>query len=105
LPAAAVAAIPRGEGRVIHHETGPLAIYRHPLGQLIALSATCTHLGCLVAWNGAEQTWDCPCHGSRFGADGSVRNGPAVEPLERRDLAEEPSEEHAPSGPLVPATG
>ncbi|HUQ38886.1 MAG TPA: FAD-dependent oxidoreductase [Acidimicrobiales bacterium] len=59
-----------------------VAAYRDDEGALQCVSATCTHLGCLVAWNTAERTWDCPCHGSRFGCDGRVINGPAVDDLE-----------------------
>jgi Rieske Fe-S protein len=60
-------------------------VYRDEDGQLHAVSARCTHLGCLVAFNAAERTWECPCHGSRFDVDGKVLQGPAVRPLDPRD--------------------
>ena len=70
-----------GEGRVIGDGLGQTAVHRDDEGRLHAVSARCTHLGCIVRWNAAERTWDCPCHGSRFEATGAVANGPAVDPL------------------------
>ena len=57
------------------------AEYRDDSGKLTKLSAICPHLGCIVEWNSAEKTWDCPCHGSRYAADGHVVNGPAKDGL------------------------
>lgn len=74
-------AIPAGQGAVIRDGLGKQAVYRDRFGHLHALSAACTHLGCEVAWNPAENSWDCPCHGSRFGIDGEVIRGPATMPL------------------------
>ena len=55
-------------------------------GQRCAVSGVCPHLGGTLAWNPAEQSWDCPLHGSRFDREGHVRQGPAVEDLEPRDV-------------------
>ena len=52
-----------------------------PTARVHSLSAICTHLGCTVEFNAAETTWDCPCHGSRFAADGTVIHGPATASL------------------------
>jgi glycine/D-amino acid oxidase-like deaminating enzyme/nitrite reductase/ring-hydroxylating ferredoxin subunit len=78
-------AVGRGEGKIVERDGEKLAVYRHPNGTLTIRSATCTHMGCIVAWNSAEQTWDCPCHGSRFALDGQVISGPAETPLSRAD--------------------
>jgi glycine/D-amino acid oxidase-like deaminating enzyme/nitrite reductase/ring-hydroxylating ferredoxin subunit len=69
-------------GRIVRSGLGLAAVYRDADGGLHAHSARCTHLGCIVRWNSAERSWDCPCHGSRFNAtSGEVIQGPAVRPL------------------------
>lgn len=77
-----------GEGAVFSISGQDVAVSRDDVGALHAVSAACTHMGCVVAWNDAESSWDCPCHGSRFGPDGAVLHGPALTPLERVDLAD-----------------
>ena len=59
----------RGEGEVLVVDGERIAVARDDAGVVRAVSAVCTHMGCLVRWNGAERSWDCPCHGSRFGFD------------------------------------
>jgi glycine/D-amino acid oxidase-like deaminating enzyme/nitrite reductase/ring-hydroxylating ferredoxin subunit len=73
--------VPRGSGKVLDLNGQPVAVYRDERGMTTKKSATCTHMGCLVDWNAAERTWDCPCHGSRFKPDGAVVAGPAEDPL------------------------
>jgi glycine/D-amino acid oxidase-like deaminating enzyme/nitrite reductase/ring-hydroxylating ferredoxin subunit len=70
--------IPAGEGRIVRMGTHKVAAYRDEKGLLHLRDATCTHLKCIVDWNTAEKSWDCPCHGSRFDAEGRVLNGPAL---------------------------
>ena len=74
-------AVPRGTGKVLKLNGNRVAAYRHPNGSMSVRSATCTHMGCIVQWNAAERTWDCPCHGSRFTPAGGVLSGPAETPL------------------------
>ncbi|MDQ3757887.1 MAG: FAD-dependent oxidoreductase [Actinomycetota bacterium] len=70
-----------GQGAIAELDGKTVAAYRDLDGTLHAVSPTCTHLGCRVAFNTAERSWDCPCHGSRFDVDGRVIEGPAVEDL------------------------
>lgn len=70
-----------GMGGVIVRGEEKIAAWRDTEGALQSVSATCTHKGCTVTWNTADHTWDCPCHGSIFAADGSVIHGPARKPL------------------------
>lgn len=96
-----LAEIVPGEGAVALVSGQRVAVYRDHDGSLYTLSPTCTHLGCRVHWNAIEKSWDCPCHGSRYSADGKVIAGPAERDLQPVDLesgtsvirpAEEPGE-------------
>ena len=73
--------IPRGSGAIVRHGLKEIAAYRDEEGTLHTCSAVCTHAGCVVHWNSTENSWDCPCHGSRFDPHGQVLNGPAVSAL------------------------
>jgi glycine/D-amino acid oxidase-like deaminating enzyme/nitrite reductase/ring-hydroxylating ferredoxin subunit len=74
--------VPAGQGRIITLDGDKVAAYRSEQGEVLLCSPVCTHMKCLVGWNDADKTWDCPCHGSRFHPDGRVHSGPAEEPLE-----------------------
>lgn len=84
--------VPRGEGRIVRLGAERLAVFRDDDGGLQAVSPVCTHLGCYVHWNSGDRSWDCPCHGSRFGTSGEVLHGPAVRSLEARELPHEGEE-------------
>jgi glycine/D-amino acid oxidase-like deaminating enzyme/nitrite reductase/ring-hydroxylating ferredoxin subunit len=74
--------IPRSSGALLRDGPRMIAAYRDSKGALHEMSAVCNHLGCIVHWNAAEASWDCPCHGSRFDRFGKVINGPANRDLE-----------------------
>ena len=82
-----LADIPVDEGRVVEVDGSKVAVYHDLSGDLKACSAVCTHLGCIVHWNKAEKTWDCPCHASRFATDGCVIEGPALKPLQQIEIS------------------
>jgi glycine/D-amino acid oxidase-like deaminating enzyme/nitrite reductase/ring-hydroxylating ferredoxin subunit len=81
-----LAALAPGEGMVIRKNRRPIAVSKMEDGSLKCVAATCTHAAGIVQWNKADQTWDCPCHGSRFEVDGSVRSGPAARALPQLEL-------------------
>lgn len=76
-----------GEARIFSRRDGKVAAHRDEAGNLIVRSAVCPHMGCIVAWNDIDRSWDCPCHGSRFEPDGRVLFGPAVEPLAEKEIS------------------
>jgi Rieske Fe-S protein len=84
-PDAEVQELTPGSGCVVKRNGKKVAAYRAPNGNVTYRSAVCTHMGCIVHWNNAENTWDCPCHGSRFAATGEVIGGPAESSLANVD--------------------
>ncbi|WP_193197463.1 FAD-dependent oxidoreductase [Nostoc sp. MG11] len=78
-----LADVAKGEGKLVTVDGDKIAAYRDETGEIHAVSAVCPHLGCVVAWNSAEKSWDCPCHGSRFSCNGKVLHGPTVKDLKK----------------------
>ena len=74
----AVEDIPPGQGAVVRRGLTKLAVSKSTTGEVTTLSAVCPHMGCIVQWNPGESSWDCPCHGSRFDAQGTCLHGPSV---------------------------
>jgi len=74
-----------GQGAIMREGISKIAVYRDDSGMVHRRSAVCPHLGCVVAWNSCERTWDCPCHGSKYTAEGRVYNGPANSDLGKVD--------------------
>ena len=77
----------KGEAKVVKYEGTSLALYKDEAGQLYALNPSCSHTKCVIGWNNAEKSWDCPCHGSRFSFTGEVLTAPATKNLLKYDLS------------------
>lgn len=73
-----------GQAAILDLDGKSVAAFKDEQGQVHAVSAVCTHMGCVVGWNETDRTWDCPCHGSRFELSGEVIHGPATKPLKAR---------------------
>jgi len=74
------------EGAVVKVKGKRAGAYRDSQGALHVVDTTCTHMGCECRWNSGDRSWDCPCHGSRFGYDGTVLEGPATQPLKQLEV-------------------
>lgn len=81
-----------GDGAIVQLEDERVAAFRDEDGHLHLCSPVCTHMGCQVHFNSAERSWDCPCHGSRFGIDGEILHAPAVKPLEKKSAIRKKAE-------------
>jgi Rieske Fe-S protein len=75
-----------GDARVVRNGREPIFVVRKGENTLIALSGICTHLHCVLTWNGARQRLDCPCHRGAFDINGNVAAGPASRALQLYDV-------------------
>ena len=82
MPEEEAAAVQPGHGGVVEYKGEKVGVFRDEQSALHVVSTKCRHMGCQLAWNPEERSWDCPCHGSRFDIDGEVISGPAVKPLD-----------------------
>lgn len=76
-----------GEAKFFTFADSPAVLVRSESGALIALSAVCTHLGCIIQWEKEQQNFLCPCHAGRFTPEGNVISGPPPQPLARLPVA------------------
>jgi len=76
-----------GKAHFFQFRGKPAVVLQRSPGNFVALSAVCTHLGCVVAWQEQAQEFLCPCHGGRFSAEGKVLGGPPPSPLETFEVA------------------
>lgn len=95
--------LPPGQGCVTGSGMSKTAVFKNEAGELSMYSAVCPHMKCIVRWNDAERSFDCPCHGSRFATDGSVIAGPALKGLSPVKRPPQPEEERR--GGLRPVPG
>lgn len=79
IPQKTLDALPVGHGGIVQVQGQKAGVYKDEAGVCHIVSPRCPHLGCELTWNPDEKSWDCPCHGSRFGIDGGVLAGPAQE--------------------------
>lgn len=70
-----------GQGKIVELDGKKFGVYRDKMDHFHMVGAECTHMKCIIKWNNDEQSWDCPCHGSRFTTDGKILNGPANDDL------------------------
>lgn len=88
VPKDTLNSIKENEGRIVEFENTKLGIYRDKEGKYYALKPICSHLGCELAWNNLDKTWDCPCHGSRFSYTGKSLYDPSIKDIELIDIEE-----------------
>lgn len=86
IEAGTLDSLPVGEARMVQHRREPIFVVRKDETTLIGLSGVCTHLHCVLAWNGKQRLLDCPCHNGAFDINGNVVTGPASRPLRHYEI-------------------
>ena len=81
-PGAPAEALPIGHGGVVEAQGHKRGVCRDADESRCAVRPRCPHMGCQLEWNPDEQSWDCPCHGSRFDRDGRCIDNPAQSDLD-----------------------
>jgi Rieske Fe-S protein len=70
-----------GAASIAMWEGKHVALYKDEQGHVYAVDPVCPHAKCIVSWNSAEKSWDCPCHGGRYAPNGDLLTGPAQKGL------------------------
>ncbi len=77
--------IPNNKGKIVNIGGKDAAVFNDN-GAIKAFYTKCPHAECHVQWNNTENTWDCPCHGSKFEKDGALKKGPSTRGLYPMDV-------------------
>ena len=85
MPKEQLESVEIGHGGIVEFVGNKVGVYRKGENEVYAVSVKCPHLGCELAWNPDELSWDCPCHGSRFTYKGELISGPAMKGLLEKD--------------------
>ena len=86
IPSNSISNIGLGNAEIISIKGQNVGVYKSPTGEVFAVKPNCSHLGCLLAWNNLDKTWDCPCHGSRFDYKGNNLYSPANKGLDTIEI-------------------
>ena len=88
IPDETISSLERGQGAVVTTSEGKVGVYKTEEGEIRQVDIVCPHMGCQLSWNPDEQSWDCPCHGSRFDVEGNLLDDPAQEGIQCSGIQE-----------------
>jgi len=88
IPDETISSLERGQGAVVTTSEGKVGVYKTEEEEIRQVDIVCPHMGCQLSWNPDEQSWDCPCHGSRFDVEGNLLDDPAQEGIQCSGIQE-----------------